>query len=64
VSECVPAPIRQDQKKQKKNAPMVMRKNDNQSVVASFATLFMSSMVAPGMVPEGIPLTMVMLSFR
>jgi hypothetical protein len=43
---------------------MVMRKNDNQSVVASFATLFMSSMVAPGMVPEGIPLTMVMLSFR
>ena len=53
------------EKKERKNGtvPMVMRKNDNQYVVASFATA-MSSMVAPGIVPDGIPLTMVMFNFR
>jgi len=45
------------------SAPMVMRKKESQSVVASLAKL-MSSMVAPGIVPDGIPLVMVMFRLR
>src|SRR5260370_10417345 len=42
---------------------MVMRKNDSQSVIGSKA-LFKSSMVTPGIVPDGIPLSMVILNLQ
>ena len=59
LDECDPS----GQKRETQYAPMVMRKKESQSDVASFVK-FTSSMVAPGIVPDGIPEPIVVFSFR